>query len=60
MELSLRHAIRLKHNCIGTGHILLGLVHDADQPACRLLWEAGADLGELRVDLERRIAAEAA
>nr|WP_277752888.1 Clp protease N-terminal domain-containing protein [Thermomonospora catenispora] len=52
--------MRLKHNCIGTGHILLGLVHDADQPACRLLWEAGADLGELRVDLERRIAAEAA
>lgn len=60
LELSLRHAIRLKHNHIGTGHVLLGLVHDADQPAHRLLREAGADLGELRAELESRIAAEAA
>nr|WP_119727648.1 Clp protease N-terminal domain-containing protein [Thermomonospora amylolytica] len=60
LELSLRHALRPKHNHIGTGHILLGVLHDSGNSACHLLWQAGIDLGELRADVTRRITAEAA
>ncbi|RSN48488.1 Clp protease N-terminal domain-containing protein [Actinomadura sp. WAC 06369] len=60
LELSLRHAIRLKHNYIGTGHILLGLLHDDDFRAVRLVWESGADVAELRADITRMLTSKAA
>lgn len=60
LELSLRHAIRLKHNHIATGHILLGLLHDDDFRAVRLAWESGADVAELRTDITRMLTSRAA
>jgi len=60
MELSLRHAIRLKHKQIRGGHILLGILHDNDFLAARLAAEAGVDVGALRTGVERLLTAEAA
>lgn len=60
LELSLREALHLKHNHIGSGHVLLGLIREGDGLACRLLVDAGTDLEALRTDVIRRISAEAA
>jgi ATP-dependent Clp protease ATP-binding subunit ClpA len=48
IELSLREAIRLHHNYIGTEHILLGLLWDGDSLAAKILVEAGSTLDGLR------------
>jgi ATP-dependent Clp protease ATP-binding subunit ClpA len=60
LELSLRHAVRLKQKEIRSGHILLGLLHDKDFLAARLAAEAGADVASLRADITRLLTAEAA
>ena len=43
LELSLREAIRLRHDYIGTEHILLGLVHENEGVAVRILLDFGVD-----------------
>lgn len=48
LELSLREALALKHNYIGTEHILLGLIRDGKGLAARILADAGVDLSDLR------------
>ncbi len=48
LELSLREAMRLGHNYIGTGHLLLGLISMSDSAAVRVLGELGTDIGQLR------------
>jgi ATP-dependent Clp protease ATP-binding subunit ClpA len=54
LELSLREALRLKHNYIGAEHILLGLIREGDGLAAKVLAEAGVDLPDLRrATLER-------
>ncbi|GAA4083538.1 Clp protease N-terminal domain-containing protein [Actinomadura miaoliensis] len=60
LELSLRHALRLKHKSIGTGHILLGVLHDEDNPAVSILKTSGVDVDALRADVTRLITSEAA
>lgn len=60
LELSLRHAIRLKQKRIRSGHILLGVLHDDDFLSARLAAEAGADVAALRAHVERLLGAEAA
>jgi ClpA/ClpB-like protein len=40
-ELTIREALRLGHNYVGTEHILLALLEEAESPAARLLSEAG-------------------
>jgi ATP-dependent Clp protease ATP-binding subunit ClpA len=40
LELSLREALRLQHNYIGTEHILLGLIREGDGIAARILAES--------------------
>jgi len=60
LELSLREAVHLKHDHIGTGHILLGLIREGEGIATLVLVEAGVDLTALRDDLTRLITAEAA
>jgi ATP-dependent Clp protease ATP-binding subunit ClpA len=60
LELALRHAVRLRHNRIGGGHILLGLLHDDDTEAVRVLTAEGVDVAALRADVTRLTAAEAA
>jgi ATP-dependent Clp protease ATP-binding subunit ClpA len=48
LELSLREAIRLKHNYIGTEHLLLGLIREGEGLAAFVLTAAGLDLDDLR------------
>ena len=48
LELSLREALNLGHNHIGTGHLLLGLISKDDCEAVQVLGGLGADLGQLR------------
>jgi ATP-dependent Clp protease ATP-binding subunit ClpA len=60
LELSLRHAIRLKHNHITDGHILLGILHDEKTPAVRLLRDLDTDVEALRDDVSRLITNRAA
>jgi ATP-dependent Clp protease ATP-binding subunit ClpA len=48
LELSLREALRLKHNFIGTEHILLGLLREGNGLAAKVLTDEGFDLADLR------------
>src|SRR6202165_1999203 len=48
LELSLREALQLGHNYIGTEHILLGLIREGDGVAAQVLVSLGADLGRVR------------
>ena len=48
LELSLREALRLGHNYIGTEHILLGLIREGDGVAAQVLVKLGADLNRVR------------
>jgi ATP-dependent Clp protease ATP-binding subunit ClpA len=48
LELSLREAIRLKHNHIGPEHILLGIVREGEGLAALVLTRLGVDLGTVR------------
>ncbi|MDO8885984.1 ATP-dependent Clp protease ATP-binding subunit [Candidatus Oleimmundimicrobium sp.] len=43
LELSLREALRLGHNYIGTEHILLGLIKEKEGIAAKVLEESGVD-----------------
>lgn len=60
LELSLRHAIRLKQKEIREGHILLGVLHDDDFLSVRLATEVGVDVAELRARIERLMTSRAA
>ncbi len=51
LELSLREALQLKHNYIGTEHILLGLIREGEGLAAQLLVELGADLHRVREEV---------
>ena len=44
LELSLREALQLGHNYIGTEHILLGLIREGEGVAAQVLVKLGADL----------------
>jgi len=48
MELSLREALCLRHNHIGTEHILLGLLREGEGLAARVLADSGVQAGDLR------------
>jgi ATP-dependent Clp protease ATP-binding subunit ClpC len=48
LELSLREALQLGHDYIGTEHILLGLIREGDGVAAQVLVGFGADLNRVR------------
>ena len=48
LELSLREALQLGHNYIGTEHLLLGLVREKEGVAAEVLTQLGADLESVR------------
>ena len=48
LELSLREALQLSHNYIGTEHILLGLLREGEGVAAQVLAKLGADLDRVR------------
>ena len=55
LELSLREALQLGHNYIGTEHLLLGLVREADSGAAQVLAGRGADLDSARQAVARQL-----
>lgn len=58
LELSLREALQLGDDYIGSEHILLGLMRETDGVGARVLQRRGVDVAELRsvviLDLQRR------
>ena len=48
LEFSMREALQLGHNYIGTEHILLGLLREGDGVAAQVLVKLGADLNNVR------------
>lgn len=48
LELSLREALQLGHNYVGTEHILLGLIREGEGVAAQVLVKLGADLNRVR------------
>src|SRR5262244_979809 len=48
LELSLREALQLGHNYIGTEHILLGLIREGEGVAAQVLVKLGGSLGPVR------------
>ena len=48
LELSLREALQLGHNYIGTEHILLGLIREGEGVAAQVLVKLGASLDRVR------------
>jgi ATP-dependent Clp protease ATP-binding subunit ClpC len=52
LTIAQQEAQRLNHNYIGTEHILLGLVHEEEGVAARVLVNLGVNLGKLRQQIE--------
>ncbi len=48
LELSLREALQLGHNYIGTEHLLLGLIREGEGVAAQVLQQLGAELQKVR------------
>jgi hypothetical protein len=62
LELSLREALQLGHNYIGTEHILLGVLREGDGVACQVLVGLSVELATVRqsvMDLLGRMSPEA-
>jgi ATP-dependent Clp protease ATP-binding subunit ClpA len=59
LELSLREAIQLGHNYIGTEHILLGLLREGEGVACQVLVKLGANLPQVRARVLQLVAESA-
>jgi hypothetical protein len=55
LELSLREALQLGDGYIGTGHLLLGLIHQGDGVAVQMLSDMGADLKDLRARVTQEL-----
>src|SRR6058998_1490877 len=55
LELSLREALSLGHNYIGTEHILLGLVRENEGVAARILLDFDADAEKIRNEIIRML-----
>lgn len=53
LELSLREALALRHDYVGTEHILLGLVAESSGLAARVLGDLGAEPAQVRAAIER-------
>src|SRR5690606_1606634 len=52
---SREEAIRLRHDYIGTEHLLLGLIREGDGLAIKILKQAGIDTGSLRKSVEEAV-----
>jgi ATP-dependent Clp protease ATP-binding subunit ClpA len=57
LELGHRATVRLRQPAVTTGHLLIGLIDQADNAALDLLATAGADPAALRADVIARLAA---
>jgi hypothetical protein len=55
LELSLRQALHLGHNYIGTEHILLGLIQEGEGVGYQVLCGLGVNPSQVRQDVIRRV-----
>jgi ATP-dependent Clp protease ATP-binding subunit ClpC len=55
LELSLREALQLGHDYIGTEHILLGLIREGEGVAAQVLGKLGADLDRVRASVNQLV-----
>jgi ATP-dependent Clp protease ATP-binding subunit ClpC len=55
LELSLREALTLGHNYIGTEHVLLGIARESDGVAARILLDKGAGADAIRDAVVRKV-----
>lgn len=60
LELSLREALRLKHNYIAPEHIMLGILREGHGLAAQILADAGVNFDDLRDQLTRSLGDRAA
>lgn len=51
LELAVTEARNLRHNYIGTEHLLLGLIREGEGVAAQILTNLGADLGKVREEV---------
>jgi hypothetical protein len=58
LELSLREALSLGHNYIGTEHILLGLVREGEGVAAQVLVKLGGELSRVRQAVTVQLASQ--
>ena len=58
LELSLREALQLGHHDIGTGHLLLGLVHEGKGVGCQVLAALGVALPAVDAQVRILVGAE--
>jgi ATP-dependent Clp protease ATP-binding subunit ClpA len=56
LELSLREALQIGHNYVGTEHILLGLVREGEGVGAQVLQELGASLQQVRTTVIQLLA----
>ena len=59
LELSLREALELGHEYIGTEHILLGLLREGNGVAAQILVQRGADFNRVRQEVLQLLAGQA-
>ena len=57
LELSLREALQLGHNYVGTEHILLGLIREGGGVGAKALTELGLELTKVRQEVIRLLTA---
>ncbi len=55
INLAQKEALKLKHNYIGTEHILLGLINEKSGMGVRILQALGIDLDTLRLEVVRSV-----
>jgi ATP-dependent Clp protease ATP-binding subunit ClpA len=55
LELSLREALAMNHNYIGTEHILLGVAREGEGAGAQILLAHGGDVDRLRADVLRML-----
>jgi len=60
LEYSLREALNLGNNYIGTEHLLLGIIRDGEGVAAQVLVKLGVDLPKLQQQINARQRSEAA
>ncbi|WP_407566890.1 ATP-dependent Clp protease ATP-binding subunit [Polymorphospora sp. A560] len=58
LELSLREALQLGHNHIGTEHILLGLIREGEGVAAQVLVKLGGDFNRVRDQVTKLLSGE--
>jgi ATP-dependent Clp protease ATP-binding subunit ClpA len=60
LELSLREALRLRHDYIAPEHIMLAVLREGEGLAAKILADRGVDFAQLRTDLTRSLDTKAA